>query len=258
MTLYQAFPADEIATGRHDVGPADADAEGFVRDAAIGDGWLHPRSSNYTFVVELACDGRSGFGVYKPERGEAPLWDFPGGTLFRRECAMYELARSLDWGLVPPTVVREGEVGVGSLQLFVPSPSDVNFFTMRDSHRDEMFRMAVLDVVANNADRKGGHCLADAEGRVWGVDHGLTFHTERKLRTVIWDYAGLDVPEGLLADLRGLLDRVGADDSVEAERLAGLLSAPEMDALRGRLGRLVERPVMPQPFSRRDVPWPWI
>lgn len=258
VALHQAYPAKEIAEGRHDVGPADVDADAFVRDAVIGDGWLHPQSSNYTFVVQLTCDGRSGYGVYKPERGAAPLWDFPGGTLYRRECAMYELARALDWGLVPPTVAREGEVGVGSLQLFVPSPADVNFFTMRDSHRDEMFRMAVLDVIANNADRKGGHCLADAEGRVWGVDHGLTFHTERKLRTVIWDFMGLDVPEGLLVGLRGLQDQVCAEDSVEAGRIAEFLSAPEMDALRGRLRGLIERPVMPQPFSRRDVPWPWI
>ncbi|MDA1036249.1 MAG: SCO1664 family protein [Chloroflexi bacterium] len=258
MALHQAYPSTQIAEGRHEVGPADVDAEAFVRTAAIGDGWLHPRSSNYTFVVELTCDGRNGYGVYKPERGEAPLWDFPSGTLYRRECAMYELARALDWGLVPPTVARDGEVGIGSLQLFVPSPDSVNFFTMRDSHSDELFRMAVLDVIANNADRKGGHCLADGNGRLWGVDHGLTFHTERKLRTVIWDFAGLDVPEDLLAGVRKLLEAVCTDDSDEINRLSEFLSAREMDALRARLQGLVESPSMPQPYSRRDVPWPWI
>ena len=258
MTLHQGYPSKEIAEGRHDVGPGDADAEAFVREAQIGDGWLHPRSSNYTFVVELTCDGRSGYGVYKPERGETPLWDFPRGTLYRRECAMYELARALDWGLVPPTVAREGEAGIGSLQLFVPSADDTNFFTMRDSHQDELFRMAVLDVIANNADRKGGHCLTGGDGRLWGVDHGLTFHSERKLRTVIWDFARLEVPEALLADVRRLRDAVCAEDPLETSRMAEFLSAPEMEALRARLQGLVEKPVMPQPYSRRDVPWPWL
>ncbi len=258
MVLHQGYPSRQIAEGRHDVGPADVDAEAFVREGEIGDGWLHPRSSNYTFVVELARDGRSGYGVYKPGKGETPLWDFPSGTLYRRECAMYELARILDWGLVPPTVVREGEAGIGSLQLFLPSADNVNFFTMRDTHREEMFRMAVLDVIANNADRKGGHCLADAEGRLWGVDHGLTFHSERKLRTVIWDFAGLDVPEGLVVDVRKLLDAVCAEDSEETGRMMEFLNAREMDALRQRLRGLIESPSLPQPYSRRDVPWPWI
>jgi hypothetical protein len=258
MALHQAYPAEQIAEGRHDVGPADVDAEEFVREAAVGDGWLHPRSSNYTFVVELTCDGRNGYGVYKPERGESPLRDFPSGTLYRRECAMYELARILDWGLVPPTVPREGEVGIGSLQLFVPSADGVNFFTMRDLHRKEMFRMAVLDVIANNADRKGGHCLEDKEGHLWGVDHGLTFHTKSKLRTVIWDFAGLPIPDNLMADVSKVWNLMCSHDLIEASRLGEFLSEHEMGALRVRLQGLVESPSMPEPHSQRDVPWPWI
>lgn len=258
MALHQAYSAKRIAEGPHDVGPGDEDAEAFVREATIGDGWLHPQASNYTFVVELTRDGRNGFGVYKPEKGEAPLWDFPGGTLYRRECATYELARMLGWGLVPPTVPREADAGMGSLQLFVPPADEANFFTMRDTHHDALFRMAVLDVLANNADRKGGHCLKGGDGRLWGVDHGLTFHSERKLRTVIWDFSGLDVPEELLVDVRKLLDAVCSEESEGTTRLMAFLSGREMEALRARVKALIDGPVMPQPYSRRDVPWPWM
>ena len=203
MTLYQDFDQERIASGPHDVTPADQGAEDFVRTADFGDGWLHPRSSNYTFVVELTDGPRHGFGVYKPERGEAPLWDFPSG-LYRRECATYELAKLLGWALVPPTVEREGEAGTGSLQLFVSSGDDSNFFTLKESHRDQLFRMAVFDMLANNADRKGGHCFLGPAGELLGVDHGLTFHIQNKLRTVIWDFAGSQIPDALLADIKAL------------------------------------------------------
>ena len=189
MPLYSHYPHAEIAAGRHDVPPSAPDAERFVREADIGDGWLHPYASNYTFVVRLSLDEQEGCGVYKPQTGERPLWDFPTGTLAHRECATYELARALGWGLVPPTVLREGEADEGSLQLFVPHDPDSNFFTLRDEHPEEAFRLAVLDLLANNADRKGGHCFVGPDGRVWAIDNGLTFHEEWKLRTVIWDYS---------------------------------------------------------------------
>ena len=134
MPLYSHYPHAEIAAGRHDVPPSAPDAERFVREADIGDGWLHPYASNYTFVVRLSLDEQEGCGVYKPQTGERPLWDFPTGTLAHRECATYELARALGWGLVPPTVLREGEADEGSLQLFVPHDPDSNFFTLRDEH----------------------------------------------------------------------------------------------------------------------------
>ncbi|MDA0799036.1 MAG: SCO1664 family protein [Chloroflexi bacterium] len=203
MTLYQDFDQEQIASGPHDVTPADQGAEDFVRTADIGNGWLHPRSSNYTFVVELTDGPRHGFGVYKPERGEAPLWDFPSG-LYRRECAAFELAKLLGWALVPPTVEREGEAGIGSLQLFVSTGDDSNFFTLKESHRDQLFRMAVFDMLANNADRKGGHCFLGPAGELLGVDHGLTFHIQNKLRTVIWDFAGSQIPDTLLTDVKAL------------------------------------------------------
>ena len=124
MTLSRAFPKERIDTGPHDVAPSADDADRFVRLAEIGDGWLHPDSSNYTFVVELRLEGKTGFGVYKPQSGEAPLWDFPAGTLYRRECAAYDLSCLLQWPIVPPTAYRDGELGVGSLQLYVPPVGD--------------------------------------------------------------------------------------------------------------------------------------
>ena len=257
MTLYAHYPHADIAAGRHDVPPSAPDAERFVREAEIGDGWLHPDASNYTFVVRLTLGEQEGYGVYKPHAGERPLRDFPIGTLGRRECAAYEFARTLGWGLTPPTVIRDGEAGEGSLQLFVPHDPDSNFFTLRDDHREEAFRLAVFDLLANNADRKGGHCFTGLDGRVWAVDNGLTFHEEHKLRTVIWDYSGEPIPDALLADIARVaedLDAAGA----RADALAALLDAAEVAALRERLRCTLAEPVMPSPRTRRDLPWPWL
>lgn len=257
MPLYAHYPHAEIAAGRHDVHPSSPDAERFVREAEIGDGWLHPAASNYTFVVRLSLDDLEGCGIYKPQAGERPLWDFPTGTLGRRECAAYAFAQALGWGLTPPTALREGEAGEGSLQLFVPHDSESNFFTLRDEHREEAFRLAVFDLLANNADRKGGHCFVGPDRRVWAVDNGLTFHEERKLRTVIWDYAGEHIPDALLADVVRVADGFDAG-SADAEALAALLDSAEVDALRERMRRVLSEPVMPSPRTRRDLPWPWL
>ena len=248
---------ETVSLDHHDVAPDAANARAFVEQAAMGDGWLHPAASNFTFVVELALGGERGYGIYKPERGEQPLWDFPSG-LYRRECAAYELSLLLDWRMAPPTVVRTGDLGVGSLQLFVPPRSDSHFFNLRDDYRDDALRMAVFDLAANNADRKGGHCFIAQSGGIWGVDHGLTFHAEHKLRTVIWDFAGEPVPEPLLRDLARLLPLLDAPEPGPASALAGLLAPEEAAALRERVQRLLEEPVMPAPTSRRDLPWPWL
>ena len=255
--LHRDSPGNRITGGRHDVAPADDGALAFVQRAEMRDGWLHPKASNYTFVVELGDEEQCGFGVYKPQAGEAPLWDFPPG-LYKRECAAYELSRALGWLIVPPTVVREGEAGVGSLQLYVPPAEGSNFFTMRETHEAELVRMAVFDLVANNADRKGGHCFAGAAGGVWGVDHGLTFHEGRKLRTVIWDYAGCTVPEALLQDLARAVEMLSDASSEIIRSLGELLASREIDALGSRLRALMDDPVLPSPYSRRDLPWPWL
>jgi hypothetical protein len=253
--LYQEFAQEYITSGPHDFAPGGQESEEFVRLAEIGNGWLHPQSSNYTFVVELTHGQRRGFGMYKPQRGEAPLWDFPSG-LYLRECAAYELSKLLGWELVPPTAVRDGEAGVGSLQLFVASSEESNFFSIRESHKSELLRMAVFDMVANNADRKGGHCFLGPTGVLLGVDHGLTFHQERKLRTVIWDFAGERVPDGLLADVQVLQGLLSTEDSPRIAVLMDLINAPELMALRARIDEIVTTPVMPHPYSRHDIPYP--
>lgn len=209
-------------------------------------------SSNSALLVEVCHEDRSVWAVYKPREGERPLVDFAPG-LHRREHAAYLLSEALGWGLVPPTVVREdGPFGVGSLQLFVQHDPLAHYFTLYDevpeSH-DELRRIALFDVVANNADRKGGHVLHGVDGRVWGIDHGLCFAAGYKLRTVVWDFGGDPVPEDLLDAVAPLADAV-------PEQLAGLLTSPEVLALQQRVRRLLERPVLPVDATGRRVPWP--
>ncbi|MFF0945827.1 SCO1664 family protein [Kocuria sp. CPCC 205300] len=209
-------------------------------------------SSNSALLVEVCHEDRSVWAVYKPREGERPLIDFAPG-LHRREHAAYLLSEALGWGLVPPTVVREdGPFGVGSLQLFVQHDPLAHYFTLYDevpeSH-DALRRIALFDVVANNADRKGGHVLHGVDGKVWGIDHGLCFAAGYKLRTVVWDFGGDPVPEDLLDAVAPLADAV-------PEQLAGLLTSPEVLALQQRVRRLLERPVLPVDATGRRVPWP--
>jgi hypothetical protein len=216
-----------------------------------------PWSSNYSFLVDVHDDDLSCLAVYKPQRGERPLWDFPDGTLCLRECAAFVVSQALDWGLVPPTVLREGPHGLGSVQLYVDADPDEHFFNLRDAYPAAFQRFALFDVLVNNADRKGGHCLRDRHGHIWSIDHGLTFHAEPKLRTVIWDYAGLPIPEDLLDDLRsfqaGLVNRNGIRSTLE-----GLLSPHEIATLLRRLDFLLQRGCFPQPGPGRNVPWPLV
>ena len=212
-----------------------------------------PNSSNATFLTELDLDGASGLAVYKPARGERPLWDFPPG-LFTRELAAYLLSEALGWGLVPPTVRREGPYGEGSVQLFVPADFEQHYFTLRENptHHEWLKRICVFDLVANNADRKAGHCLLAPEGVVYAVDNGLCFHAEPKLRTVIWDFGGEPIPGGLLADLRGFLAA-----PLPAE-LAALLAPAERAALEGRAHALVKGGRFPIDASGVRYPWPLV
>ena len=252
-------PGEQVVIERSDVAPDTEGALAFVREAEMGEGWLHPSASNFTFVVQLRLGADRGYGIYKPVRGEQPLWDFPRG-LYRRECAAYEVAQWLGWPVVPPTAIRnDGELGVGSLQLFVMPQQDSNYFALREHAQEAVFQMAVFDIIVNNADRKGGHCFAAQTGGVWGVDHGLTFHEEYKLRTVIWDFAGEHVPTDWLDDARRLLDALNGDALTPLRQsLDALLTDEEVAALRHRAQSLLDEPVMPSPRSRRDLPWPWL
>lgn len=215
---------------------------------------LLPRASNYTFLAKVTKDGQEALAVYKPRAGEAPLWDFPHGTLCRREVAAYVFARALGWPRVPPTILRDGPEGPGSFQLFMRFDPDEHYFTLAERMPDEFRRIALFDAVVNNADRKSGHCLLGADGTIFVVDHGVCFSVTPKLRTVIWDFAGEEVPAPLLGDLRGMASELAAP-SLRGE-LTGLLSPAEVEAVDHRLDRLIETGRFPEPGPGRPYPWP--
>jgi len=192
--------------------------------------------------------------IYKPERGERPLWDFPGG-LWKREVASFELSEALGFDLVPTTVARtDAPMGVGSVQAFVPARFEEHYFTVkdRDDFGPQLRRLCAFDLVANSADRKGGHCLIDDGDRVWAIDNGLTFHQEFKVRTVIWDFAGDPVPDDVADALSRLLD-AGLPDP-----LAALLDSFERDAVLNRAGAVLAGGRFPHDPSGRRYPWPLV
>jgi uncharacterized repeat protein (TIGR03843 family) len=213
-----------------------------------------PWSSNGTFLAQVSADGLTLPAIYKPFRAERPLWDFPDG-LYRREVAAYELDRALGWRLVPETVVREeGPLGIGSLQRFVDADFTQHYFTLLEQPRfhPALRTIAVFDLLVNNADRKGGHCLVDGSGWVWGIDHGLTFHVQPKLRTVIWDFADEPIAAELVSDIERVL-RDGLPGS-----LGEVLHPDELAAVSQRMKAVTRRPVYPAPRSGRPYPWPLV
>ena len=213
-----------------------------------------PWSSNGTFLAEVRCGDDATLAVYKPGRGERPLWDFPRG-LYRREVAAYVLSDLLGWHLVPETVLRhDGPLGEGSLQRFVPADFEQHHFTLVEDerHHPALMRICAFDLLVNNTDRKSGHCLLGEDGRIWAIDNGLCFHPDPKLRTVIWEFAGMAVPDDVLADVEAVLDRLPGG-------LAALLDDEELDGVRDRAARLLRRPVFPEPDPHgRAYPWPLV
>jgi uncharacterized repeat protein (TIGR03843 family) len=210
-----------------------------------------PWSSNATFLVELALDGATTLAVYKPGRGERPLWDFPPG-LYRREVAAFLLSEALGWGIVPLTVIRDGPYGEGSFQLFVHADFEQHFFTLveHDAHHDRLRRICLFDLLSNNADRKSGHCLLGPEGAVYAIDNGLTFHVEPKLRTVIWSFGGEPVPDEMLRGVQRILEA----DLPPA--LADLLDPGERKVLAARARALVRAAHFPRDDGGHRYPWP--
>ncbi|WP_328461987.1 SCO1664 family protein [Streptomyces sp. NBC_00448] len=260
-------------------------------------------ASNAVLLCESTHQGRTVACVYKPVRGERPLWDFPDGTLAQREVATYLVSEATGWGLVPPTVLRDGPYGEGMVQLWIESAADGGneegngedgaggedddgedgpgalLALTEDTepapgwkavveaqlegggtallvHADDirLRRLAVLDAVVNNADRKGGHLLPAADGRLYGIDHGVTFHTDDKLRTLLWGWAGEPLP----AEAVAVLTRLAADLSgALGERLGTLITPAETAALRSRVDRLLESGVHPAPSGDwPSIPWP--
>jgi uncharacterized repeat protein (TIGR03843 family) len=248
-------------------------------------------ASNATFLCEAHLDERQAHCVYKPIKGEAPLWDFPDGTLAGRELGAYLVSDALGWNVVPYTIIRDGPAGHGMLQLWVDQPGEslgevgdeppagpdlVDLLPAGDIppgflpilqaydyagnevtlvHADDirLRRMAVFDVLINNADRKGGHILSGVDGQVYGVDHGVSLHVEDKLRTVLWGWAGKPVDEETMAAVEGLREKLG---NGLADLLSEHITEREIAALRARTDALLDDPVMPTPDRRRPIPWP--
>jgi hypothetical protein len=220
---------------------------------------LLPYSSNHSFLITVAADDLTLPAVYKPRRGESPLWDFEWGSLCQRETAAYLISHSLGWDLVPPTVLRDGSRGPGSVQFYVANDDDGHYFTVQEDARfaPALRRLALFDYVINNADRKSGHCLIGDDGRLWAIDHGVCFHTEYKLRTVIWEFSGEPIDDELLADLKRLVHLLEDEQSDVARAICTLLNPGERAALVGRIRTLLRSRGFPAPSShRRNYPWP--
>jgi hypothetical protein len=213
-------------------------------------------SSNYTTIVSVKDEALESLAVYKPRRGERPLWDFPDGTLCNREVAAFLISDALGWDIVPPTILREGPSGVGSLQLFIEHDSEVNYFSLSDDFLPELQLMTAFDALVNNADRKGGHCLVDPQAKLWGIDHGICFHSSHKLRTVIWDFAGDPIPDTMLDNIQGVLDQLCNTESNLHKKIKQQLGEFEIEALLKRAKRLLQRKTFPQPGPGPNYPWP--
>jgi uncharacterized repeat protein (TIGR03843 family) len=245
-------------------------------------------ASNATFLCEAHLGERQAHCVYKPIAGEAPLWDFPDGTLAGRELGSYLISDALGWNIVPYTIIRDGPAGRGMLQLWVDQPGDEVGDELQSGpdlidllpagnippgylpvlqaydyagdevtlvHADDirLRRMAVFDVLINNADRKGGHILSGVDGQVYGVDHGVSLHVEDKLRTVLWGWAGKPVDDDTLETVSRLRDQLRGR---LGEQLCQHITGREVAALRARTVALLDNPVMPTPDRRRPIPWP--
>lgn len=265
--------------------PAEPSAEPLVVLLAEGELTVRGRvreASNAVLYCTVSYEGREAACVYKPVAGERPLWDFPDGTLAQREVAAYEVSEATGWGLVPPTVLRDGPYGEGMCQLWIEGEAGSELLALVEGeeagegwkavgfaevgegetallvHADDqrLRRLAVLDAVVNNADRKGGHLLPAAEGRLYGIDHGVTFNVENKLRTLLWGWAGESLTDEAVEVLGRLRDSLG-EGGVLAGKLASLITPAELDATRSRVAALLTSGRHPEPSGDWPaIPWP--
>jgi len=213
--------------------------------------------SNYTFLCNVTYQEQNIQAVYKPVRGERPLWDFPKESLAGREVAAYLLSEAGNWKIVPPTVFRnEGPVGAGSLQGYVEHDPDYHYFEFTEADKARLRPTVLFDVIANNTDRKAGHILVDPDGKLWLIDHGVCFHVEPKLRTVIWDFAGYPLASEEIAQLRHLAPQLQPEQAL-FRHLSDYLSLREIRAIRDRISETLESGTFPLPRSDRySMPWP--
>jgi len=207
--------------------------------------------SNYTFLVTVHHEGREYPAVYKPSRGEQPLWDFPENTLARREVAAYLVSEHLGFHIVPFTALRDdGPYGMGSLQQFIEYDPEYHYFTFANADKQRLKPVVLFDLLCNNADRKGSHVFFEKDThKLYAIDHGICFHEENKLRTVLWDFSGQKIPQELLAPLSGIKSLLPS--------LEPYLNSRELSALCARADSIIKRGVFPrQPRDRRAMPWP--
>ena len=260
--------------------PNDDNIETIMLNSEFKDLRQFSRASNYVFLATLTHPKfQEGLVVYKPAQGAQPLWDFPP-NLYQREVAAYQLSRLLNWNIIPPTIIKpDGPHGIGSIQLFINHDPNEHYFYLQETlgisgeinyeksnsvkltnplvELDYSFlRLAILDIIINNADRKAGHILRDQQDNIWGIDNGLSFHTERKLRTVIWDYSGLEIPPDWCSELENLHTLI--KDSSNDHHVFSILSDTEVSAMLARLENLIETGILPDMFYERCVPWPLI
>lgn len=216
--------------------------------------------SNYTFLAICTFEDQAVKAVYKPIQGEQPLWDFPIKTLAGREVAAYMVSEALGWGLVPPAIFRlkGAPMGPGSVQFFIEHDPNVHFFTFKTKDKTQFQKVMAFDLLINNADRKGGHFLLDSNGRLWLIDHGVSFHEEDKLRTVLWDHAGHPIPREILNDIREMISSLSLQKELFQSLQLHLLPT-EIQALKNRAEGLVNNGVFPlPPEERRAYPWPLV
>jgi uncharacterized repeat protein (TIGR03843 family) len=235
-------------------------SEGEITDILLkgkfGNLKLIPWGSNYTFIAPLCIEptGQEYAVIYKPMRGEAPLWDFPSGTLYKREYCAYLVARALGWHFIPPVVVRDGPHGIGTVQLFVDVDERQQYYEFQEYHAHELKRIAIFDFITNNADRKAGHCLLGANNLVWAIDHGICFNHVPKLRTVIWDFAGQPIPDDICQDLAELATNSARFNPLISQ-LREWLDRHEVELFLERLEYVLQHPQFPGMNSRRQIPW---
>jgi hypothetical protein len=231
-------------------------AQTFLAEAEVLAGEPIPWGSNYGFVLILQRGDESRLAVYKPRRGEVPLWDFPDGTLYKREYASFLVTRAIGWDFIPPTVIRDGPHGTGTVQLHVDHDPRADHDSYRKTNEGTLMRIFLFDVFANNADRKSGHTLRGRDGRLWAIDHGLTFNTVSKLRTVIWDFCGEPIPREIKKELQDFWDDQMRRDALDSQ-LRDLLDPSEIATFYARLQRLLKSGKFPQLDPYRNVPRGW-
>ncbi|MCL5947148.1 MAG: hypothetical protein M1298_03900 [Chloroflexi bacterium] len=220
-----------------------------------------PNGSNYSFAVGISCH-RSGaeatidhIAIYKPQRGEAPLWDFPQGTLYKREMAAYHTSQAIGWPFIPPTVVRSGPYGIGTVQLYIKPDASTHYYRWNSEHIPELMRITVFDYITNNADRKAAHCLLDVQRCVWGIDHGLTFHEDVKLRTAIQEFSSMRLPDWLYEEVRAFTGSARCQELLD--ELQEYISPREIRAFQRRLQRILQRYAFPALDSYDSTPREW-